>query len=362
MRAKSVALLVLALGCGVVASIGITQVMAKRGGEPAASPGETETVFVALEDIALGDILEPQLLRVEQWPNDKIPEGVLIKIEDVEGRRTRTKLYSGEPILENKLYPKGEGGQGATARIPKGYRVVPVRVDLVSGASGMILPGDRVDVVIFVARNRSTGIVDSAIHTVLQDIKVFACNDIVEVDSTGDEAGNSIRAQTISLLVTPEQAKKVMLASELGKIRLVMRSPDDDEPADDNVVTADDLFRLGSESSNRTEDSPSEQEKPDEAAGNTFGEFLERMRAGAVVAQSAAPNLPAPHKHGMRIVSGPEVRDVVLEADGSESESHLGPWRVNDAGAVRGVAPTAKVPQFSLPVVPEEQEPTKEKD
>ena len=76
MRAKSFALLVLALGCGLVASIGITQVMSKEDAGPVAAAGEADTVFVAIEDIGLGDILEPNMLRLEQWPKDKVPEPV----------------------------------------------------------------------------------------------------------------------------------------------------------------------------------------------------------------------------------------------------------------------------------------------
>ena len=54
-----------------------------------------------------------QVLKLEQWPKDKIPAGAISRIEDVEGRRARTKLYAGEPILEHKLLGKGASEQGA---------------------------------------------------------------------------------------------------------------------------------------------------------------------------------------------------------------------------------------------------------
>ena len=141
MRPKSLALLMLALGCGLVASIGITQVLANRNSGPDPMAGQSKAIFVAVTDIGLGDLVTAQMLKLEQWPKDKIPQGAITRIEDVEGRRTRTKLYAGEPILEIRLLGKGASQQGATALIPKGYRVVPVSVNLVSGGSSrMTLP------------------------------------------------------------------------------------------------------------------------------------------------------------------------------------------------------------------------------
>ena len=102
MRPKSLILLMLALGCGLVASIGISQVMDRRNQQPA-PVGETEAIFVAMQNIEFGDQLSTQVLKLEQWPKDKIPEGALSTLEDVEGRRARTKLYAGEPILEAKF-------------------------------------------------------------------------------------------------------------------------------------------------------------------------------------------------------------------------------------------------------------------
>ena len=95
MRPKSLAVLMLALGCGLVASIGIHQVMAKRNAEPSGAIGDTQSIFVAMADIGLGDLLTSQVLKLEQWPKDKIPPGAVARIEDVEGRRARTKRRSG---------------------------------------------------------------------------------------------------------------------------------------------------------------------------------------------------------------------------------------------------------------------------
>jgi pilus assembly protein CpaB len=128
MRGKSLALLVLALGCGLVASLGITQVMARRSGDPAVVSGETQSVVVVVKETGGGELLSAAALKLEQWPKDRAPAGSLSRIEDAEGRRTRTRVYVGEPIYENKIFPKGAGGD-ADGLIPKGYRVVAVNVD-----------------------------------------------------------------------------------------------------------------------------------------------------------------------------------------------------------------------------------------
>ena len=122
MQSKSLIMLIVALGCGVVAAMGITQVMANRSGGSTAEPVETESVYVALADIELGKALTAEVLKLEEWPKDKIPAGALSKFEDVDGRRPKTKLFAGEPILDAKLLVKGESDSGSSdsARLPLG--------------------------------------------------------------------------------------------------------------------------------------------------------------------------------------------------------------------------------------------------
>lgn len=241
MRPKSFILLILALGCGVVASIGITQVMAKRGADPAQT--ELEAVVVAVADIPMGDPIAPQLVKLEEWPKDKVPKGALQSLEEVENRRPKSRIFAGSPVMDNQLLGKGVLDQGASDSIPKGMRVISVKVDLVSGNASLIRPGDRVDVLVH--PNTGGGDLNKAVtRTILQDIKVFAVDNVWEATtSTGEKA---IVAKTISLLVTPAQAEKVTLAEEMGKIRLVMRSPNDKEQAKVSGAVAMDVLGGGS--------------------------------------------------------------------------------------------------------------------
>src|SRR5271157_5136995 len=123
MKGKSLALLVLALGCGLVASLGITQVLAKRG-DPAA-PSDTAPVFVAKVDMASGSLIPAENLKTEQWPKDRVPAGAVTRQEDLDGRRARQKIYAGEPIIEPKLMARGQ--VPTDGLVPKGLRAVPVQ-------------------------------------------------------------------------------------------------------------------------------------------------------------------------------------------------------------------------------------------
>jgi pilus assembly protein CpaB len=318
------ALLMLALGCGLVASIGITQVMANRNTKPSGLDSETVQVIVADKDISVGEPLSAALVKQEPWPKDRVPSGALSNIEDVEGRRIRQRVFEGEPILENKLLSKGASAQGASAVIPVGYRVVSVLVDSVSGA-GLILPGDRVDVLVYLVSNSQHAIAETSTRTVLQDIKVFAVNDVVDMDKDGKD--KSITAKTISLLVTPAQAAKVTLASEMGKIRLVMRGPEDNAHAEDASAKPEELLGHSAYSDRNKE--AADPNKTDNKS--SFLDLLSQIKAKPAVKQTPEP--PSTISWTMRILQPNGINDVVLESDilPAAGNPGLGHWRVSSS-------------------------------
>jgi len=318
MRPKSLVLLMLALGCGLVASIGINQVMAKRGNQPAS--GETTPVLVAATEIGLGDPLLPELLKLEQWPSDKVPPGTLSKLSDTEDRRTRAKFYSGEPILEQKLFGIGEQFS-ATDQIPNGMRVVSVKVDTVSSGSGLVLPGDRVDLLLYVSENHSKGIPNTTTKTILQELKVFAVNDIYERGLNGE---NRITAQTISLLTTPEEAELVTLATNMGTIRLVLRSASDDTRSETVGITPAELLEgLGF-------DKPEQSTTPSGDSGNGGINLLDLLKASTAPAPEATPSFGFPEfvpkkEWKVVVIEADQVREVVLTEDSKVAQpSHGG--------------------------------------
>lgn len=235
MRAKSMVLIVVALGCGVIAAIGINQVIASRGQSSGASV-QTRNIFVTMVDIPIGEPLTPQMIKLEPWPIDKIPEGAITQLKEVEGRRPKQPLYAGEPILHRKLIDQ-DGRGGASEKIPPGFRVVSVKVTMDSAASGLVLPGDRVDVMVYL--RVGAGITRPMTKTILTDVTVFAVNEQINRQVDGD--GTMLHAKTVSLLVRPEQGEKLMLASELGSLRLSLRRADDDTAVATSGASLEDL-------------------------------------------------------------------------------------------------------------------------
>jgi pilus assembly protein CpaB len=350
MRPKSLALLLLALGCGLVASIGITQVLSNRNAESNAPAADTQPVYVAVNDIALGDLLSAQMLKLEHWPKGKVPAGAIARLEDAEGRRARTKLFAGEPIQDHRLLGKGASEQGATALIPKGYRVVPVKVDLVSGGSSMILPGDRVDVMVHLVKDLGRDIQETVTRTILQDIKVFAVDSVVDLEKE-KEPGKTITAKTISLLVTPEQAAKVMLASQLGTVNLVMRSPEDDQQGVAVQARPAELFAPGAKSDRGKENllDPSDASLTDKANG-LLG-FLNSMKGKKTTLPAVAEAAPRP-TWSMRLLRPGSVDEVDFEADpaGAGGEALGGGWKITSVpGGSGGNPPAAEEPKAAAP-------------
>lgn len=217
MRPKSLVLILIALGCGLIASIGISQVVEKRGDGDAEV--QTSPIYVAMSDINIAEEFGPQNIKLEEWPVDKIPAGAVTDAEELEGMCPTTRLYQGEPILLFKIASRDELSTRA-GRIKPGYRVMSVRVSLDTGVSNMVRPGDNVDVLVFIAE---TG--NARTEVILEKIEVFAVND--QVERTIDADGTTIQAQTVSLLVKPEQAKQLMLYSHIGRLSFSLRSPDD---------------------------------------------------------------------------------------------------------------------------------------
>ncbi len=243
MRPKSLLLLALALGCGLVASIGISQVMDRK---PQATL-ESTSIYVAKHNINLGDPIDQEMISLEEWPKDKVPRGALSKLEEIEGRRPRTAIIEGEPILEGKLLAAGQVADPISA-IPKGMRLKTISVDAEKSAGGLLRPGDRVDVQLFVKKDQRIGVDTAKSKIILQNIRVFAVDQTVQRSTDGGEERTI--AKTVSLMLTPKQASELTLAEQVGELSLIPRNPDDEEVADWNEIKIEDLLSSNSDSAN----------------------------------------------------------------------------------------------------------------
>jgi pilus assembly protein CpaB len=307
----------LALGCGLVASIGITQVINRQPKEVTIREGMTP-ILVAMTDIPMGELISSATVKLEPWPQDRVPDGAVTKLSEVDGRRSRLEIIKGEPVLIRKLLPKGATTSTATEFIPKGYRVVAVDVDKSDGA-GLIMPGDRVDVLLHVRRNKDMGIGTDRTQTILQGIKVFAVGDVFKL-ADKEKSDVSITAKTISLLVTPGQAEKLDLASELGKIRLVMRSMEDEEIIESDSISVEEL--LGStDGADRKKEEKSMPSKKSGILGMLNGMKTKQPE------KDQMSKMPDSRTWMVRVLQGGEVEDVNLYEVKEGGTTH---WRAEN--------------------------------
>jgi pilus assembly protein CpaB len=234
MKFKTVVLLTVAVGCGLVAMLGVQQVLS----DDKEAVAEVGQVLLTIADIPAGTPLNDSNTVFKEWPAGTIPEGAVTELEQFEERALRMRGVAGEIVMLAKLGEKGVFG--ASNEIPVGMRVVTVAVNQTKTHSGLILPGDRVDVLVtFKVRKENKGMV-SKTNTVLEYIKVFATDSLRSGDVAESEA-NEVNAKNISLLVTPRQAHFIMLAESKGLLHLSMRSREDDTPAHAESVDESDL-------------------------------------------------------------------------------------------------------------------------
>src|SRR5271157_1026291 len=179
----------------------------------------TVRIALATKDLELGTILKDDDVKIEDWPG-AVPAGATARAQDLVGRGVTTAIYAREPIIESRLAPKGAGG-GLAAMIPQGMRAVAVRVNEVVGVAGFVGSGMRVDVLISGNSPGGNGTLGTLTKTLLQNVEVLSAGQ----DFKKDAEGKPIMVQVVNLLVTPEQAEQLSLASNQTTIQLILRNP-----------------------------------------------------------------------------------------------------------------------------------------
>src|SRR6516165_641475 len=199
-------------------------------------------VLVAKGAITRGQILKPQDLSWQVWPEGGIDKNYIQvgtrTAESFAGWVARDPFAAGEPISDAKIVSPGSRGFLAAVLRP-GMRAISVPVSVTSGISGFVFPGDQVDILI----THRTGHGESqheAAETVLQDVRVIGIDQ--KLDSKNGEA---LVAHTATFEVTPKQSEMIAVATEIGKLSLTLRSLASassenmpaDAPADDGKTT-----------------------------------------------------------------------------------------------------------------------------
>jgi pilus assembly protein CpaB len=187
-------------------------------------PGKTVTIptikiAVAGSDLDIGDELTKDRVRLIEWPSNAAPANGISDPNEVIGRGLVMPMIQNEPFLELKLAPK-DAGAGLPPAIPPGLRAVSVKVNEVIGVAGYVLPGTHVDVVATVSPTQSASDVTSKV--ILTNVLVLAAGTKIE---QGEKDKKPIAVSVVTMLVDPEQAERLTLASTEGKIQLALRNP-----------------------------------------------------------------------------------------------------------------------------------------
>ena len=181
----------------------------------------TKRVVVANTDLSLGSELGRDDLKAVEWPASAVPEGSFEDPAALLGRGLISSVVRNEPILPGKLSSK-EAGAGLPPIIPPGKRAMSVRVNEVIGVAGYVLPGTHVDVV--ATQNPSNRAEDVTSKVVLSNVQVLTAGTRIEHD---DKGGKPMQVTVVTLVVTPDEAERLTLASTEGKIQLALRNPMD---------------------------------------------------------------------------------------------------------------------------------------
>jgi pilus assembly protein CpaB len=207
----------------------------------APAPEEVYEVLVADATLAAGTFVKPQHLRWQRWPTDDVPETYVLKgvrsKDEMVGAVVRRGIAEGFPITDDSVVKPGERGFLAAVLAP-GMRAVSLPINATSSNSGLIFPGDRVDLILTQTLQAADGETTRRVsETVLRDIRIIAMG--TDTSDVVGEDKNHENARTATFEVEPRVAEKVALLSELGKLSLSLRSlakadaaaPSDEEPS-----------------------------------------------------------------------------------------------------------------------------------
>jgi pilus assembly protein CpaB len=233
MRANSVIILVIAILMG-----GIAAFLARSWLLSKTQVSSSGTIIVAAKHLPFGTALTEDTVQEITWAAPTLPTGAFPSKQALskDGRRTTlAAVEQGEPILSSRVTGPGQRASLSTM-IDQDKRAITIRVDDVRGVAGFILPGDRVDVVLIRSESDSAGRKDYS-DLLLQDVKVIAVDQI-----SAEQKDRPTIAKAVTLEVTPQQAQKITLATDIGHLSLILRKSGDSNVVMNERVTASDLL------------------------------------------------------------------------------------------------------------------------
>jgi len=193
--------------------------------QPAKAAAPSVQIVLAAKDIELGAVLKDGDIQMADWAG-AVPLGATNKVQDLIGRGVTTAIYAKEPIIESRLAPKGAGG-GLPSMIPHGMRAFAVSVNEIVGVAGFVTAGSHVDLLIQGGAPGVNPALGTLSKTLMQNLEVLSAGQDFKKDPEGKPVGVAV----VTVLVTPEQAEVLSLASSQTSIRMTLRNPLDHDIA-----------------------------------------------------------------------------------------------------------------------------------
>lgn len=226
MKSKSLIMLFVSLGFGLVAAIGISQVMGKNRAS-AESQVKKCPVLVARKVIDHETLLNEESVAVEEWPVNIVPEDALKSLKELENQVVATRILKGLPLLKSNLL---DANAVKRLPIPPGKKVLSIPFDSDDNFNGLLQPGDRVDI-IGVFKEQSGNKQISSSRTFLKNIQIFSVGDNYQRDLTREATG--VKGKTnVGMLVTERESEILVLAQNVAVLKLVARGESEDEEAE----------------------------------------------------------------------------------------------------------------------------------
>ncbi|GIQ74087.1 Flp pilus assembly protein CpaB [Bradyrhizobium sp. RD5-C2] len=223
------------------------QAVAEAVAEKRPAPPATVGYFVATRPLSKGALARDEDFAVRQAAADHVPAGAILETPDTKaglpGSLVRRFVDAGTPItLQDILRPRDRGFLASV--LAPDSRAISIKVDEETGVSGLIRPGDNVDVVLTQVFEKANLARRAVSETVLSNVRVIAIDQ--EIAQGGRSITNTVAgktAQTVSLELKPDQVKKVSVAKQLGTLSLVVRAAAEqwDRAADTGATSSCDV-------------------------------------------------------------------------------------------------------------------------
>lgn len=255
---------VIAVAISGVLTLWLSKTMFKQS----ASRTKELQYIVTARKMSAGEVLKNEDLAQKNWPASVPLTGAHVQTSEVVGRILLYPLAAGEPVQDDQLAPAGSG-IGLTTKIPSGLRALSLRSDEIVGVAGFLNPGVHVDVLVTYVSTTSAEPITSI---VLQNVEVLAVGQKMDADPKGKPTPVGV----VTLLVSPQDAEKAVLASAQGKVHFVLRNDSDSQPSNVAPVLMSEL---------------SQHESP-------------APRRKVEVVQKAPTPAPPPTKYSIEIVAG----------------------------------------------------------